>query len=151
MLRSKLVKLYLHPIFYFQVKDKHPIGRYLVTTRKFSEGGTIITEDPFAFGPAHFTDSRCCIGCSGSLLTDTQAVCAGCDFAVCDKRCPGLSKAHAAECLYLKKLKARVTPAESVWQQVLPIRCYLLNITNPSKLEWLRENASEANSRLAKE
>ncbi|PSN56126.1 hypothetical protein C0J52_10643 [Blattella germanica] len=116
-------------------------GRYLVASRDIRQGELILTADPLVVGPPQGCQPMC-LGCYKKLeLEDNPYRCNGCGWPMCSKGCSGKGKEYGhseAECRLYESARSKLvsmkdTLLTSLYLVVVPLRCLLLETTNPEK------------------
>ncbi|KAG6450624.1 SET domain-containing protein SmydA-8-like isoform X2 [Manduca sexta] len=141
--------------FPIQVRTSEDLGRYIVAARDLSPGDVVISERPLVFGPKAMPDpeaSMPCVGCYKPVFTDIGERCSKCGWPVCSGNCPGLTdpRHHGVECDILSVRPECVLDNMSDYYRhdaLLPLRCLLLQKTDPEKWKKLLEMQSHMESR----
>ncbi|XP_045774597.1 SET domain-containing protein SmydA-8 [Maniola jurtina] len=140
----------------FEVHKSEELGRYLVAARDLTPGEVIVTELPLVFGPKAMIDpeaSMPCVGCYKPVFTDIGERCSRCGWPVCSGNCPGLKdpRHHGLECDILSARPECVLDNMAEYYRhdaLLPLRCVLLQNTNPEKWRQLLELQSHMEYRI---
>ncbi|KAJ2940451.1 hypothetical protein O0L34_g134 [Tuta absoluta] len=140
----------------FEVKKSEELGRFLVAARDLAPGDLVITEHPLVFGPKAMPDPEAtmpCVGCYKPVFTDVGERCAKCGWPVCTGYCPGLKdpRHHGAECEVLSLRPDCVINNMADYYRhdaLLPLRCILLQKTDPEKWKQLLNLQSHMECRL---
>ncbi|XP_046969712.1 SET domain-containing protein SmydA-8 [Vanessa cardui] len=139
----------------FEVHKSEELGRYLIAARDLSPGDVVLTELPLVFGPKAMFDpeaSMPCVGCYKPVFTDVGERCSSCGWPVCSGNCPGLKdpRHHGVECLILSARPECVLDNMAEYYRhdaLLPLRCVLLQHTEPDKWKNLLELQSHMECR----
>ncbi|CAH0725549.1 unnamed protein product, partial [Brenthis ino] len=134
----------------YEVHKSEELGRYLVAARDLSPGDVVLTELPLIFGPKAMPDpeaSMPCVGCYKPVFTDIGERCSRCGWPVCSGNCPGLKdpRHHGVECDILSVRPECVLDNMAEYYRhdaLLPLRCLLLQNTEPDKWRKLLEMQS---------
>ncbi|GBP55648.1 SET domain-containing protein SmydA-8, isoform A [Eumeta japonica] len=137
------------------VRISEELGRHLVATRDFQPGDAILTEEPLVFAPKATADPEAfmpCVGCYKKVFTDMEERCPDCGWPVCSGNCPGLKdpQHHGAECQILSLRPECVLDDMADYYRhdaLLPLRCLLLQKTDPDKWSRLMEMQSHMECR----
>ncbi|KAL4707869.1 hypothetical protein ACJJTC_010304 [Scirpophaga incertulas] len=140
----------------YEARSSEELGRYLVAARDLSPGDLVLTERPLVFGPKGMPDpeaSMPCVGCYKPVFTDVGERCSQCGWPVCSGNCPGLKdpRHHGVECKILSARPECVLIGMADYYRhdaLLPLRCLLLQTTDPGKWEKLLEMQSHMECRL---
>ncbi|XP_071446531.1 SET domain-containing protein SmydA-8-like [Hetaerina americana] len=118
-----------HP---YIIKQSNVLGRYLAASRGVTRGEVLLREKPVALGPQPGSPPVC-LGCSNRVAGDLRS-CPACRVApLCGTASCAGHEAH--ECAALANLTSKRPAAMIVLpsQAVLPLRCFLLQWTNPQQ------------------
>ncbi|XP_045451453.1 SET domain-containing protein SmydA-8 [Melitaea cinxia] len=140
----------------YEVHKSEELGRYLVAARDLSPGDVVLSELPLIFGPKAMLDpeaSMPCVGCYKPVFTDVGERCSRCGWPVCSGNCPGLNdpRHHGVECIILSTRPECVLDNMAEYYRhdaLLPLRCLLLQYTDPEKWKTLSEMQSHMECRL---
>ncbi|XP_038222646.1 SET domain-containing protein SmydA-8 [Zerene cesonia] len=140
----------------YEVKSSEELGRYLVASRDLAPGDVILTEPPIIFGPKAMPDPEAkmpCVGCYKPIFTDIGERCSSCGWPVCSGNCPGLtdSRHHGLECLVLRARPDCVLDNMADYYRhdaLFPLRCVLLQKTDPERWRQVLDQQSHMESRL---
>ncbi|XP_068618077.1 SET domain-containing protein SmydA-8 [Battus philenor] len=141
--------------FVFQVETSDELGRYLVAVRDLSPGELVLTEKPIVFAPKTMPDPEAqmpCVGCYKPVFTDVGERCAKCGWPVCSGNCPGLTdpRHHGVECEILSARPECVLDEMADYYRhdaLLPLRCILLQKTEPEKWKCIMQMQSHMECR----
>ncbi|XP_072945067.1 SET domain-containing protein SmydA-8 [Epargyreus clarus] len=139
----------------YEVRSSEELGRYFVATRDLVPGDVVLAECPLVFGPKAMGDpdaSMPCVGCYKPVFTDVGERCSKCGWPVCSGNCPGLKdpKHHGIECQILSARPECVLDNMAEYYRhdaLLPLRCVLLQNTNPVAWKKLLEMQSHMECR----
>ncbi|XP_023941136.2 SET domain-containing protein SmydA-8 [Bicyclus anynana] len=134
----------------FEIQKSEELGRYLVAARDLAPGEVVITELPLVFGPKAMFDPEAtmpCVGCYKPVFTDVGERCSRCGWPMCSGNCPGLTdpRHHGMECDILSARPECVLDNMAEYYRhdaLLPLRCVLLQNSNPEKWKQLIEMQS---------
>ncbi|XP_041982387.1 SET domain-containing protein SmydA-8 [Aricia agestis] len=140
----------------YKVEHSDDFGRYLSAARDLNPGDVVLTESPLVFGPKGMPDpeaSMPCVGCYKPVFTDVGERCARCGWPICSGSCAGLKDPlhHARECDVLSARPDCVLDNMADYYRhdaLLPLRCLLLQKSEPEKWQKLMELQSHMECRL---
>ncbi|XP_050308455.1 SET domain-containing protein SmydA-8-like isoform X2 [Anthonomus grandis grandis] len=139
----------------FEIGEDPAIGKCLIATRDLQPGDLILTENPLVYGPRpHMVEEGPipCPGCCRLIIPDKAARCEGCDFPVCNPKCPGLKDMdrHGHECMILGLRDVRaINGLHDFYRQdvLLTLRCLLLQNRHPKKFQQILDMESHMDRR----
>ncbi|KAM3965846.1 SET and MYND domain containing, arthropod-specific, member 5 [Aphomia sociella] len=140
----------------YEVRTSGELGRYLVAARDLTPGDLVLTERPLVFGPKAMPDpevSMPCVGCYKPVSTEVGERCFRCGWPVCSGNCPGLTdpRHHGVECHVLSaRPECMLNNISNYYRHdaLLPLRCILLQKSDPEKWTKLQEMQSHMECRI---
>lgn len=138
----------------FKIERNEVLGRYVVATRDIKKGELIFHEPPLVVGPKAVS-LPVCLGCHELVDIQNYHECDGCGFPLCSAKCQ-VSDYHFDECRLMmeKKYRAKFDMNEEKLQKetryfpIVPLRCLLLQNSNPEKYKKLMDLQSHLEEKM---
>lgn len=143
----------------FRLDTNELLGRHFVATRDIKQGEIIMKEKPAIHGPK-MNSNPMCLTCYKKLqpIKKDKIVefykCTRCGWPMCDESCQN-HKIHKEECELMtsRKFKSAITytcenKRESAYCVIAPLRCLLLQKTDPIQYEAIMSLESHLEERI---
>ncbi|XP_042221387.1 SET domain-containing protein SmydA-8-like [Homarus americanus] len=134
----------------YKVVSTPEAGKHMVASRKLTAGQMLVYESPVVVAPLSICPLLC-LGCHGSITGDDFPRCPKCWWPLCSLACAS-SRLHKGECAILALDTKHIAPPTEQgetprYDVIAPIRCLLLQSTNPSGWQTILDMAHHSEQR----